>query len=296
MAGLTHLFEPEEIIGGVWHRLVSDVGSEPHYPNSAAHLEKFSKRLAIFFRALGGRHGIEIKPIATQTVDYRKKFMATITHGSTLVTRAKFDGDTLFLPEKIDVFEVKTNNENLYKWLTIWAANIGNEKPPHHADPLRNDIAFIRFCHKITTLVLAEFPGIKTLHADLCSAILKARPKRQLPPQEAALETVILALLSGTDAQGDIWQAIHNPGMSLQDLKADKKYKTFLPVALWGEILQVELSTPGRKQTPDMQEAEGEDSGNEKSLKAKRKKSDQIEKESSLLLNRFERQFCRGRK
>ena len=289
MAGLTHLFEPEEIIGGVWHRLVSDVGSEQHYPKSAVKLEAHTKRLAIFFRALGGKHGIEIKPISAQTVDYRKKFMATITHGSTLVTRAKFDGDTLFLPEIIDLFEERKANENLYKWLTVWAAHIGVEKPAEFADPLQNDIAFIRFCRKITDRIFALYPGMKTLYTELLQAVLSARPNRQLPEQEAELEAALLALLNGTKSSGEIWEAINNPDASLQDITADRKYKTFLPIALWGEISSSELSAPGRKQAPDASDtSEAEESDNEKALKAKRKKSDQVEKESSLLLNRFE--------
>jgi nitric oxide reductase NorD protein len=288
MAGLTHLFEPEELIGGFWHRLVADIGCETHHPDAAISLDHISKRLAIFFRALGGKHGVEIKPIGAQSTPYRKKFLAAITHGSTLVTRAKFDGDTLFLPEIIDIFPTPADNENLYKWLTIWASCVGEDMPAPHTDPLQNDIEYIRFCHHISTDILAQYPGMRSVYDTLLGSLLSGRPPRPLPDQEAEIEAVILAFLRQETPTGAVGQAVLDPEGSLDGFKADKGYKTFLPLAVWGEITRPQLAKPGHKQAPDPDTAEGEESGNEKALKAKRQKSDQVEKESSLLLNRFE--------
>lgn len=288
MTGLTHLFEPEELIGGVWHRLVSDVGAEQHYPDAAVSLEKLTKRLAIFFRGLGGKHGIEIKSIGAQPFAYRKKFLAAITHGSNLVTRARFDGDTLFLPEVIDIFPTPSDNEDLFKWLTAWAASIGMDMPISHDDKLQNDIEFIRFCKQMNLRIFLQYPGMKPIYERLLTSLLSVRPKRKLPPQEAQIEAAIMTVLTNKPLKGEIGKAIDSLAQSLESFTADKGYKTFLPLALWGEITQSHLAKPGYKQAPDPDTSESEESDNEKALKAKRKKSDQIEKESSLLLNRFE--------
>ncbi|HHL43849.1 MAG TPA: protein norD, partial [Hellea balneolensis] len=138
MGKFTDIFEPEEFVGGLWHRLVADIGKETHYPDAAIPLEQISRRLSIFYRSLGGSHGVDIKPITAQTSNYRQPFLARITHGSSAITQARFNGDTLFLPETLDIFPTAQANTDLYKWLTIWAAHIGVNVPPSTGDALQD--------------------------------------------------------------------------------------------------------------------------------------------------------------
>ncbi|HFC05452.1 MAG TPA: hypothetical protein ENJ55_07070, partial [Rhizobiales bacterium] len=76
MSGIASLFEPEELFGAFWHRLIGDVGAEQHFPESGVSLKDIRRRLEIFFRGLGGQPGVELKAVSAQSVDYRQKFMA----------------------------------------------------------------------------------------------------------------------------------------------------------------------------------------------------------------------------
>jgi len=168
MGGLASLFEPEELFGAFWHRVIGDVGAEARYPEEAVSLDDITRRLEIFFRGLGGDAGVEIKAITPQSVDYRQKVLAKIGHGSTAVSQARFDGDHLFLPATLELLPDKTLNSDLYKWLTAWAAAIGTDIPAKTADPLQNDILSIRFVLTITDKVFERYPGFKkTINATL---------------------------------------------------------------------------------------------------------------------------------
>ena len=238
--GITALFEPEELIGGLWHRLVGDVGREIQFPDALVSLKANQRRLEIFFRGIGGQPGVVLKPIAPQSIDYRKKRLAQIAHGSSLVTRARFDGDILFLPETIQYLPTREDNGRLYKWLTAFAATAGNNHPQTHLDPLQNDLAFMRFALGITDQLFALFPGLKVLHDSLRPKLAEHRPERSLPEQEAAIENCILAALQGRAPTGlaqEYWKLVTKKESDLTHVKAQPGYKTFLPLILWGEVM-----------------------------------------------------------
>ncbi len=291
MAGITSLFEPEELFGAFWHRLVGDVDVEQRFPEAGVSLKDIRRRLEIFFRGLGGKPGVEIKAIAPQSIDYRQKFLARIGHGSTAVSRARFDGDHLFLPERIELLDDQQLNEDLYKWLCAWAAVMGDDSPEVMSDPLQNDIVFIGFVHTISLRVFEQFPGMKVVYDRIAPALLASRQQRQLPPQEADLEACIQALIAGQEPAGiapDVWRAITTENTDISGFKARTSYKTFLPFALWGEVI---LAQPGKREKKDPQEQGSSDStqtSDNRSRKAKRKKSDQVDNKNSLVLHRFE--------
>lgn len=292
MAGLTSFFEPEEFIGAIWHRLVADVGREQHYPDAGITLNDMRRRLEIFYRGIGGVAGVEIKAISAETVDYRKQFLGQIGHGSSAVTRARFDGDHLYLPETMDLFDQIVMNEAAYKWLASWAAVAGAESPRAATDPLQTDIHFIRFAVKMQARVIEQLPGMKSVYDSLLPVLMENRPKQKLPPIEAKLENAVRALMAvskPTDLDNEIWQAVSHPDIDISALKAPHGYKTFFPFVLWGEVVPARTARPGSRGS---QEAGGsdanEDEKQEATKKAKRKKSDQIEKDNSLLLHRFE--------
>ncbi len=291
MVSLTSLFEPEELIGSLWHRLVADAGNEVRYPDAAIELHEVRRRLGIFFRGIGGKSGVEIKAISPETSDYRKKFLAQIGHGSSAVTRARFDGDHLYLPEAIDLLPNAKDNEKAYKWLTAWAAVSGVEVPVESPDPLQNDLHFIRFANRIQAKMFEQFPGLKSIYDELSPILISNRPLRKLPDTETAVENAICALTESRtpeDADGEIWQALINLEKDISHLKAPNGYKTFFPFALWGEVVPSRLAKAGSRTNQEEGSGKSGEEQEEKTHKAKRKKSEQTEKDNSLLLHRFE--------
>ena len=291
MSGLASLFEPEELFGTYWHHLVGDVGREPQYQDAAVALEGIRRRLEIYFRGLGGASGVEIKAIPPQSVNFRRKLLARIGNGSTLVTRARFDGDHLYLPEVIDLLPDRKSNALLYKWLTAWAASVGEEALMRGPDPLQNDISFIRYALEATRRVRDKFPGLGDIYDELKPLLLASRAPRKLPGHEAAIEASIRALLGDEEPGGeaqDIWQAINNSEIVLEGFKASTGYKTFLPVVLWGEVVSRTVNGRARREEADEDPGSSEDTEDGLTRKAQRQQSDQMEKDDPFLLHRFE--------
>ncbi len=292
MSRFADLFEPEELVGALWHRAVADFGRETHYRDAQVHLAKMRRRLEIFFRGLGGAHGVEIRAIPPQTVNYRKRLLARIGHASSEVTRARFDGDHLFLPDIIDLLPTSAENEMLYKWLAAWAAQSGDAPSKIGQDPFGNDIRYLRHAVMVCRKIINRFPGVGKIYNSLLPSILANRPDRRLPADEQAIEACIRAILSNNEPDVmamPVWHAIHDPNSDLGIFAAKSGYRTFLPLILWGEIEPSKTNTPVERQLPEAGSADAADEQEEeKTRKAKREKSDQIERNDSLILHRFE--------
>ena len=292
MAGLADLFEPEEIFGAFWHRLVGEADVETRFDDDAVQLEDIRKRLEIFFRAVGGKAGVELKAIAPQVANYRQKFLAKLGQASTAVSRARFDGDYLFLPDEIALLPDRQANAEIYRWLAVWAACIGEKVPPAMDDPLQNDIVVLRFLRQVLADVFEQFPGMKKTYQRLALMLIEQRSVRSLPKDEAEIEAVIVAMLKGQEvsSSSDIARAIFNDDEPLDHFKAHKAYKTFLPIVLWGEVLAPTAREKGRKGSQEDAKSDDSQSGppDGKTHKAKRQQSDQIDNKNSLILARFE--------
>ena len=57
---MASFWEPEEFVGGIWHRLVGDTSSYPRHPQAAVRLEEVRIRLGVLFRALGGPGAVRL--------------------------------------------------------------------------------------------------------------------------------------------------------------------------------------------------------------------------------------------
>ena len=291
MSGIAGLFEPEELVGGLWHRLVGEVGTEPHFPDAAVQLADLQRRLEIYFRGLGGQPGVAIKAIAPETVEYRKSWIARLGHAPTTVTRARFDGDTLFLPEQIEVVPERSLNESLYRWLTAWAAVSGNDIPQPREDPLRNDIATIRNAVDVSEQVLREYPGLAAMHGELKAALLDVRQERKLPDAEAAIEAVVRTWLGAQPDSAldlDIWRAVHDATDDLERFAAPKRYAGFMPLILWGEVSPRANENVRRSDPQEHDGSQSEETKDGRTRKARRQKSEQIERNDPMILARFE--------
>ena len=284
---MLELFEPEEFIGRHWHRLVGGRSSLPRHPDAAVTLESIRPRLGVFFRGLGGDRGVRLAAAARASSGHRLSVLERIGLGTERLERPALDGDVLQLPAALDVFPDAALNERLYEWLAAYFAHAeAAGEPP--ADPLRADVWALRQAQATTARVLARWPGLARLHAELCAALLATRPKRSLPKEEAAVEAAVLALL-GAGGGG----AVLDASVPLDRFAAPVGYKPFLPVPLWGEVAGPAVPH-GAAAAPDAAVEEGASAppeGDGQRRKAMRRDSDQVQRDDPLILNRFEKLF-----
>ncbi len=289
-----NIFEPEETIGELWHRIIAKPTDLPTFPDEAVRFPEVAGRLGVFFRTLGGDPAIDLKAMPRETTRNRLSWFQKLGHSSFLVPRARIDGDILLLPEELDVLPARELNADLYYWLTAWAAAVKGEWPEPHEDPLRADAAALRFACRVTRRTLFVAPGLRRRYRRLCAAVLKVRPSRALPPAEAAVEEAIVALLRDeTPDPGDnpVLAAVLDPDGDLSDLQAPRGYRTFLPVPVWGDALPMRE----RHHSPERDDAatggngpEQEEEERDKKYRGRRRDSDEAEKKDPLILHRFE--------
>lgn len=286
---MTDFLEPEQLIGRWWHRWVGAAASYPSYPEAAVALEEQRARLAVFYRALGGPGGVRLTAAARSSSSHRLTLRQRLGLGETeAVERATLDGEALALPRRIDCFPERAFNEKLYLWLAAYFAHAGSAPPPV-TDPLHADLWALRGARAAAWRVLEQWPGLRVSYAALCGAVRRIRPRRPLGVWEAAVEEVVLHLLGADEPTDDtarrVLDAVVDPAADISGLKAPRGYRCFLPVPLWGEVVRRGVS-PAR----DGDEEPGGDGadGDERRHTARRRATDQAQRNDPLLFNRFE--------
>ena len=266
-------WEPEEAIGTLWHRFVTKLDERPSFPDAAAGLDGMRSRAGILFRGLGGNGATDLRAAVPERTRHRRSLAGKIGHSGEAVVRTSFDGETLRLPETVDLFPDPRLNEALYLWLAAWAAH-DNDVFPFETDPLAADLAALARIRTMERRLLDRCPGLRALRQRLGAAILSVRRDRQLPKAEAAVEAVVRSLLAGEDTP----LAAHGP--------APSGYRPFEPVPIW----------PDRRPAPDLSDrphrdpeaASGTGASEPGRKRAKRHKSEQANRRDSLILHRFE--------
>ena len=283
---MASLWEPEEFVGELWHRLVGDAASYPRHPDAAVRLDGIRIRLGVLFRALGGPGAVRLAGGTVEASGHRLNLKQRLGLGIEKLERARYDGVTLQLPDCIDVFPARADNAGLYEWLTAFFAHAG-PAPKIPADPLQADLVRLRAAQHATESVLAEWPGLRPLYTRLCRSLHEVRPRRALPKQEAAVEALVAALAQG-DARPDpdLLAAVTDPSEPLDRFRAKPGYRPFLPVPLWGEVTE---PREGHAAGGDEDEGGGGAEGDGKRRKASRRESDQTRRDDPLMLNRFEK-------
>lgn len=195
----------EEYVGELWHKLVTRVADKQH-ADVAVSLDEISKTAAIFFRALGGDAGLNLSAAPSTRHGARRSWRDRLASSGERVELSWRDGETLRLPEKIDIFTKRSLNRDLYLWLVaLSAANVDDNLP------------WIVRNQKATQVTLERFPGLLARYRRLVNALLPLRPlPTNLPTAEAAQEAAIR-------------QALIQPG-SIHALPPSKK--PFQPVLL----------------------------------------------------------------
>ncbi len=284
-------WEPEETVGKLWHAFASRLDAPEAHEGAAVDLEEVVGRLAVFFRGLGGKRSVEIKSAALKTSEHRLSWRRSIATPQERVLQASFDGEALRLPSRVADFPWREANVALYFWLTATAAHA----PPAalEKDPLRADLNALAAAHRMTRSTLADCPGLLELNLRLASSCLSLRRPRSLPQWETAVEQAIRALL-GDDSlldplAAELLSQITAETPDFEAYEAPRGYRPFMPVPLWPELRLLETSTRNQENTPETGGPPQE--GNEGVYKARRKKTDQAERQDSLILHRFEAIF-----
>lgn len=272
-------WEPEESVGKLWHRFAARLDAPVTHDEARVDLAEISGRLAVLYRGLGGPSATEIKPVAEETSRHRLSFRRRLGTEAEATPRASFDGEALRLPASLALFPAREANGAAYLWLAACAALAPEPQAPPE-DPLAADLARLATARAMVAATLREAPGFAPLYADLCAATLAARPRPALPPVETALEALIRAEL------GD---PAPLPALA-HDLpaKAPRGYRPARPVVLWPDLRPLTLSEGAGVETRDAAPAEETTSGEEKTHRARRHKSDQAERNDSFILHKFE--------
>ncbi|SIS90925.1 nitric oxide reductase NorD protein [Rhodobacter sp. JA431] len=272
-------WEPEESIGKLWHRFASGLDAPVSHDAARVDLAEVAGRLAVLYRGLGGAPSTEIRPVAAETSRHRLSFRRRLGIEAEAIPRASFDGEALRLPASLALFPAREANAATYLWLAACAALAPAPQTPPE-DPLAADLARIATARAMVAATLSEAPGLAPLYADLCAATLATRPRPALPPVEAAVEALIRAELGDTS----------NLPARAQDLPATapRGYRPARPVTLWPDLRPLTLSDGSGVETRDAAPADEATSGEGKTHRARRHKSDQVERNDSFILHKFE--------
>lgn len=292
--GLADLFEPEEFVGKFWDRLVGGQSSYPHFPEAAVRLEDIRTSLSVFFRGVGGDFALDIAGAVAREKGHRLSLKMKLGMAREKLETAKRDEQSLTLPNQIDLFEDAYLNRQLYLWLAAYLAvaqRPGFATPP--SDPLQRDLVALRDYRVHTLKTLSELPGLRTVFEQLAAGIRASRSVAHKPKQEQAVENIITAMLGGEILGSDpMWRFVEAGEGMLDSFKAEVGYRPFLPVPLWGEVVEHEAVHRSDDEddidTDDDDDQEAKDLRDGRKFEAERKDNDQAERDDPLAFNRFE--------
>ena len=285
---LLGLLEPEETVGRWWHRLAGDRDSFPHFPEAEVSLSGIERELHVFFRGLGGGHGIEIKAAAAAQSRHRLSFRQKLGRESERISRASFNGERFLLPDRIDLLPDAALNRRLYFWLAAWTAASTAIPLERSDDPLTADLFRLRHAIRAQDLALSRFPGLQRHFGALREAILTIRARRILPPAETDVEYAIRALL-GDGQASSTFAGIILGREDTPKVTAPRNYRPYLPVALWGDIEAASGSGGGKDADEEEPGGGKQAAGDRKTRRAKRQNDDQINRQNGLVMHRFEK-------
>ncbi|SDD43264.1 nitric oxide reductase activation protein NorD [Ruegeria marina] len=274
-------WEPEETIGKLWHSLASRLDAPLVHEGAAVDLSEVAGRLAVLFRGLGGKAGVELRPVSPELSRHRLGWRRRLATEAELLPRTSFDGEVLRLPDSLAVFPAREANGALYVWLAAAAAHAGSRVEEN--DHLRADLRALMATQAMVEATLEDAPGLRPLYMELCKGVLHHRDTPNLPPAEAAVEEIVRHMLGDP---APLSQAGRQMLAMDGDLAAPRGYQHFRPVPLWPELRAVGVSEHHEVENPET-EGPPEDS-DEKTRRARRRKSDQAERNDSFILHKFE--------
>ncbi|MCK5918742.1 MAG: VWA domain-containing protein [Cocleimonas sp.] len=256
----------EELVGSTWHRFITK-RADKSYPEATVYLDDIRHTAGIFFRALGGEGGLQVKNATETELKARRSILQRIAGIGGKTEYAWRDEETLRLPESIALFPTKQLNFDLYLWLT--ALSVIDASQAKTKDWIsRNQYRTLK--------TLQIWPGLKTPYQALVKAHLKQRPSMEgLPDDEAAQEQAICLALRDARAR-----------VQLQFAKRPPQ-----PVPLWLHPAPpaIEFQTNKAPQDPDIEEAPSSKKQQQKQKKRKQgDRTDMPEGNHGLMTFRLE--------
>ncbi|MFD2207529.1 nitric oxide reductase activation protein NorD [Kiloniella antarctica] len=296
---IMELIEVEEFVGRKWHKIISGAESYRSYDEQSISLEDVKAPLSVFFRALGGENAVEIAATGQEKSGHRLSFRQKLGIDIEKLQRSTLDGRTLMLPDVIAIYPNKDHNKDLYFWLAAFFTQSLIEPLIHPKDPLCNDLVFLRRSYQKSIGVLERLPGLQSIQEELASHLRILRPKRDyLPKQEIAVEEVVLRLLgSETELSPLGMQFLEIVVSSVSDLsvaqasknleKAHKNYQPFLPVPLWGEVIESSFSSD--QSDSETRGGNSKKSNDRKKRRAERQSLDQTKKDDGFFVSVYDK-------
>jgi nitric oxide reductase NorD protein len=293
--------ELEEQIGRFWHRIAGATSSYRYHPDAIVSLTEVRAALGVFFRGLGGSPAIALTAGTPQSSGHRLRIRQRLGLMDEIFPPIECNHERMLLPEQLGYFPDKGLNRQHYFWLAAFFATaddiVGSRfigMSYDHTDPLQVDLAYLHYVHRISADVCSRYPGLAQRYRRLCRALVAQRPWRSLTKQERAVEAVISMLLGterGTDILANsLMRAICHPSPDFTLWTADKQYRTFLPVPLWGNSLVTSITSSSRVPASEQDGSRcGENPQSRNKKNSRRKEQDQSVRDDPLLLNRFEK-------
>jgi nitric oxide reductase NorD protein len=282
-------WEPEETVGKLWHKWASRFDAPEAYEEARVDLSGIDGRLAVFFRAMGGDASVEIKAISDEVSHHRLSRRRALGTFAEEVPRASFDGGALRLPASFAVFPLEAVNTSAYLWLAAMASQ--SAACVAEDDPLRQDLVCLAHIHRTLRQTFDEAPGLQKLYGELAPLYLSQRRTAELPEAERLVETLVRHLLGAPELLSDRAQRLLDAVLSndISQWQAPRKYRSFLPVPIWVEPRASVLSNGDAVAVHEAERTdEHSEADDEKTRRARRRRSDQVDRKDSFILHKFE--------
>ena len=269
-----NLMEPEETMGNLWHGVAQRLAPVQGYAANAVALDAVRPSIALLFRALGGKPGVEIAASPATASRHRRGVGAQLADARVLEHVAGFDGEILRLPPVMAVFPTVEMNRAAYLWLAALAAFSVPALAPD--DPLAADLVQLEAMERATVRTLAQCPGLRAHHAALCAHLLSEQTDFGASRAERAVFDLARIVLSG----GQL--APHDQASQ----PAPRGYAPLAPVPIW---LRLDRADKGVAATPaddGISAPPGLATATRK--QGNRQDNDQANRTDSFIMHRFE--------
>jgi len=253
----------EELVGKLWHRLISRAADQTH-AEAAVTLEEMRTAVGVMFRALGGDGGLRVETASATEHGARRRWLQRIAGSGASVELAWRDGETLRLPAQVALFPDRGLNRDLYLWLAALAATAHDEETLPRPWLARNQL--------LTRRVLKRYPGLQPRYARLCAAQLALRPQAGTLQGDEAIQ------------EQAIQQALREPG-SVVALPPARHAPQ--PVYLWLHPSPPLQQAVGGSDDDDSDEGNGQTRDDE-TRKRRGERVDATEREAGMIALRME--------
>ena len=156
-------------------------------------------------------------------------------------------------------------------------------------DQLQSDLQILYHTSCMISNTFKIAPRLQNIYFKLAQSILKQRSILSLPPVEKQIERYIRHLLGETISfsESELKLKTKIETGKFDEISAPRRYRSFQPIPLWIDLRELNFSQQ-QHLTDDPSSQSSTESAEEKTIKAQRKKSDQVERPDSLILHKFE--------